>query len=120
MTVITDVNAREGRDFGLGAISGNCGYRDYWGKKKGRSMEGNLEDLHKKCGSPDFYATVVNLKGNLILHKMTNTPAAIIPVRECFRYEDQAALSRELSQDLSGYLRLPGVKSVPGTFENCF
>ena len=39
MTVI--VLMQEGKSAGLGAISGAA--ESYWGKNKGRSMEGNLE-----------------------------------------------------------------------------
>ena len=36
---------QEGKDAGLGAIAG--GAETYWGKNKGRSMEGNLEKWTK-------------------------------------------------------------------------
>ena len=36
---------QEGRSQGLGAIAGAA--ESYWGKKKGRSMEGNLEKWTK-------------------------------------------------------------------------
>ena len=43
MTVI--VLMQEGKTSGLGAISGVA--ESYWGKNKGRSMEGNLEKFTK-------------------------------------------------------------------------
>ena len=43
MTVI--VLMQEGKSAGLGAISGAA--ESYWGKNKGRSMEGNLEKFTK-------------------------------------------------------------------------
>ena len=80
MTVI--VLMQEGKTSGLGAISGVA--ESYWGKNKGRSMEGNLEKFTKIAAILIFVlALVLNLKGNLI-PKMTNTLAAITSVQECF------------------------------------
>ena len=42
LTVV--VLLQEGKSAGLGAISGMAD--TYWGKNKGRSMEGNLQQLH--------------------------------------------------------------------------
>ncbi len=39
---------QEGKSAGLGAISGAA--ETYWGKNKGRSMEGMLVKLTKVCG----------------------------------------------------------------------
>lgn len=46
MTVI--VLMQEGKSAGLGAISGAA--ETYWGKNKGRSMEGKLEKFTKLSG----------------------------------------------------------------------
>ena len=46
MTVI--VLMQEGKSAGLGAISGAA--ETYWGKNKGRSMEGKLEKFTKLAG----------------------------------------------------------------------
>lgn len=43
LTVI--VLAQEGKSAGLGSIGGMA--ESYWGKNKGRSMEGNLEKITK-------------------------------------------------------------------------
>ena len=59
MTVI--VLMQEGKSAGLGAISGAA--ETYWGKNKGRSMEGKLEKFTKLAAVPIFVlALVLNLK----------------------------------------------------------
>ena len=59
MTVI--VLMQEGKSAGLGAISGAA--ESYWGKHKGRSMEGNLEKLTRVSAILIFVlALVLNLK----------------------------------------------------------
>ena len=81
MTVI--VLMQEGKTSGLGAISGVA--ESYWGKNKGRSMEGNLEKFTKIAAILIFVlALVLNLK--VIYSKMTNTLAAITSVQECFLF----------------------------------
>lgn len=52
---------QEGKSAGLGAISGAA--ESYWGKHKGRSMEGNLEKFTKLAVVLIFVlALVLNLK----------------------------------------------------------
>ena len=59
LTVI--VLMQEGKSAGLGAISGAA--ETYWGKNKGRSMEGNLEKFTKIAAVLIFVlALVLNLK----------------------------------------------------------
>ena len=59
MTVI--VLMQEGKSAGLGAISGAA--ESYWGKHKGRSMEGNLEKFTRVSAIQIFVlALVLNLK----------------------------------------------------------
>ena len=59
MTVI--VLMQEGKSAGLGAISGAA--ETYWGKNKGRSMEGTLEKFTKLAAVLIFVlALVLNLK----------------------------------------------------------
>ena len=59
MTVI--VLMQEGKSAGLGAISGAA--ETYWGKNKGRSMEGKLEKVTKLAAGLIFVlALVLNLK----------------------------------------------------------
>ena len=59
VTVI--VLMQEGKDAGLGSISGAAD--TYWGKNKGRSMEGALEKLTKiLCVVFFIAALVLNLK----------------------------------------------------------
>ena len=59
MTVI--VLMQEGKSAGLGAISGAA--ETYWGKNKGRSMEGELEKFTKLAAVLIFVlALVLNLK----------------------------------------------------------
>ena len=59
MTVI--VLMQEGKSAGLGAISGAA--ETYWGKNKGRSMEGKLEEFTKLAAVLIFVlALVLNLK----------------------------------------------------------
>lgn len=59
MTVI--VLMQEGKSAGLGAISGAA--ESYWGRNKGRSMEGKLEKFTKLAAVLIFVlALVLNLK----------------------------------------------------------
>ena len=59
MTVIVLMQA--GKSAGLGAISGAA--ESYWGKHKGRSMEGNLEKFTRVSAILIFVlALVLNLK----------------------------------------------------------
>ena len=59
MTVI--VLMQEGKSAGLGAISGMAD--SYWGKNKGRSMEGKLEKFTKFAAVGIFVlALVLNLR----------------------------------------------------------
>ena len=59
LTVI--VLMQEGKSAGLGAIAGAAD--TYWGKNKGRSMEGNLEKFTKIAAVLIFVlALVLNLK----------------------------------------------------------
>ena len=59
LTVI--ILLQEGKSAGLGAISGAAD--TYWGKNKGRSMEGNLEKFTKIAAVLIFVlALVLNLK----------------------------------------------------------
>lgn len=59
MTVI--VLMQEGKSAGLGAISGAA--ESYWGKNKGRSMEGKLEKFTRISAILIFIlALVLNLK----------------------------------------------------------
>ena len=59
MTVI--VLMQEGKSAGLGAISGAA--ESYWGKHKGRSMEGNLEKFTRVSAILIFVlALVLNLQ----------------------------------------------------------
>ncbi len=59
MTVI--VLMQEGKSAGLGAISGAA--ESYWGKNKGRSMEGKLEKFTRISAILIFVlALVLNLK----------------------------------------------------------
>lgn len=52
---------QEGKSAGLGAISGAA--ETYWGKNKGRSMEGKLEKFTKLAAVLIFVlALVLNLK----------------------------------------------------------
>ena len=58
MTVI--VLMQDGKSAGLGAISGAA--ESYWGKNKGRSMEGKLEKFTKLAAALIFVlALVLNL-----------------------------------------------------------
>lgn len=51
---------QEGKSAGLGSISGMA--ESYWGKNKGRSMEGKLEQFTKICAVAIFVlALVLNL-----------------------------------------------------------
>ena len=53
---------QEGKSAGLGTISGAA--ETYWGKNKGRSMEGALEKFTKILGIVFFVAVIVlDLKG---------------------------------------------------------
>jgi len=47
LALIVLVLMQEGKSAGLGAISGAA--ESYWGKNKGRSMEGNLVKFTKIC-----------------------------------------------------------------------
>ena len=59
MTVI--VLMQEGKSAGLGAVSGMAD--SYWGKNKGRSIEGKLENITKFIAIGIFVlALVLNLK----------------------------------------------------------
>ena len=59
LTVI--ILMQEGKSAGLGAISGAA--ESYWGKNKGRSMEGNLEKFTRISAILIFVlALVLNLK----------------------------------------------------------
>lgn len=59
MTVL--VLMQEGKSSGLGALSGAA--ESYWGKNKGRSLEGNLEKITKVAAVLIFVlALVLNLK----------------------------------------------------------
>ncbi len=60
IALTTIVLLQEGRSAGLGAVSGMAD--TYWGKNKGRSMEGNLERF-TKIGAVLFLvlALVLNL-----------------------------------------------------------
>ena len=59
--VILCIAMQEGKTSGLGAISGVA--ESYWGKNKGRSMEGNLEKFTKIAAILIFVlALVLNLK----------------------------------------------------------
>lgn len=59
MTVI--VLMQEGKSAGLGSIGGMA--ESYWGKNKGRSMEGNLEKFTKFAAIGIFVlALALNLK----------------------------------------------------------
>ena len=59
LTVI--ILLQEGKSAGLGAISGAA--ETYWGKNKGRSMEGKLEKFTKLAAVLIFVlALVLNLK----------------------------------------------------------
>ena len=60
LTII--VLLQEGKAQGLGSISGMAD--TYWGKNKGRSMEGNLEKFTKfAAGAFLLLAVVLNLLG---------------------------------------------------------
>lgn len=48
---------QEGKDEGLGAISGAA--ETYWGKNKGRSMEGNLVKITRVLAVLFFLMTIV-------------------------------------------------------------
>lgn len=59
MTIV--ILMQQGKDAGLGAISGAAD--SYWGKNKGRSMEGALEKITKIMAVVFFVAALVlNLK----------------------------------------------------------
>lgn len=51
------VTVQEGKDAGLGTISGMAD--TYWGKNKGRSMEGKLIKATTVCGVLFFVVAVV-------------------------------------------------------------
>ena len=60
VAMIALVLLQEGKSAGLGAISGAA--ESYWGKNKGRSMEGKLEKFTKICAVVIFVlALVLNL-----------------------------------------------------------
>lgn len=60
VAIIALVLLQEGKSAGLGAISGAA--ESYWGKNKGRSMEGKLEQFTKICAVAIFVlALVLNL-----------------------------------------------------------
>ena len=60
VAMIALVLLQEGQSAGLGAISGAA--ESYWGKNKGRSMEGKLEKFTKICAVVIFVlALVLNL-----------------------------------------------------------
>ena len=60
VAMIAIVLLQEGKSAGLGAISGVA--ESYWGKNKGRSMEGKLEQFTKICAVAIFVlALVLNL-----------------------------------------------------------
>ena len=60
LTVI--VLMQEGKSAGLGSVAGMAD--TYWGKNKGRSMEGNLEKFTKFAAGPFLLlAVVLNLLG---------------------------------------------------------
>ncbi|HJA71425.1 MAG TPA: preprotein translocase subunit SecG [Candidatus Lachnoclostridium stercoravium] len=60
LTVI--VLMQEGKSAGLGSVAGMAD--TYWGKNKGRSMEGNLEKFTKfAAGAFLLLAVVLNLLG---------------------------------------------------------
>lgn len=60
VAIIALVLLQEGKSAGLGAISGAA--ESYWGKNKGRSMEGKLEQFTKICAVGIFVlALVLNL-----------------------------------------------------------
>ena len=61
IALVIVVLMQEGKSAGLGAISGAA--ESYWGKNKGRSMEGNLEKFTKIAAILIFVlALVLNLK----------------------------------------------------------
>ena len=61
IALVIVVLMQEGKSAGLGAISGAA--ESYWGKNKGRSMEGNLEKFTKIAAVLIFVlALVLNLK----------------------------------------------------------
>ena len=61
IAIVIVVLMQEGKTSGLGAISGVA--ESYWGKNKGRSMEGNLEKFTKIAAVLIFVlALVLNLK----------------------------------------------------------
>ena len=61
IAIVIVVLMQEGKTSGLGAISGVA--ESYWGKNKGRSMEGNLEKFTKIAAILIFVlALVLNLK----------------------------------------------------------
>lgn len=60
VAMVALVLLQEGKSAGLGAISGAA--ESYWGKNKGRSMEGKLEKFTKICAVVIFVlALVLNL-----------------------------------------------------------
>ena len=61
IAIVVVVLMQEGKSGGLGALSGSTD--TYWGKNKGRSMEGNLEKFTKIAAILIFVlALVLNLK----------------------------------------------------------
>ena len=60
IAMVAVVLLQEGKSAGLGAISGAA--ESYWGKNKGRSMEGKLENFTKIAAVLSFVlALVLNL-----------------------------------------------------------
>ena len=77
MTVI--VLMQEGKSAGLGAISGAA--ESYWGRNKGRSMEGKLEKFTKLAAVLIFIlALVLNLK------VLSDNRHSCVHVQGCFLY----------------------------------
>ena len=57
LAMVILVTMQEGKDAGLGTISGMAD--TYWGKNKGRSMEGKLIKATTVCGVLFFVVAVV-------------------------------------------------------------
>lgn len=57
LAMVILVTMQEGKDAGLGTISGMA--ETYWGKNKGRSMEGKLIKATTVCGILFFILAVV-------------------------------------------------------------
>lgn len=57
LAMVVLVTMQEGKDAGLGTISGMAD--TYWGKNKGRSMEGKLIKATTVCGVLFFVLAVV-------------------------------------------------------------